>query len=296
MKVTYIAHSGFAVDLPSATLLFDYYQGELPAFTTDKPLYIFSSHCHGDHFVPQIFDLAKQYPQVHFILSHDIWLTRKKHVRAGVSENHFAGATYMRAHETRHIPFTTTDPTPSASPVSGESVPHLTVTTLRSTDMGVAFLVECDGLRIYHAGDLHWWLWPGDTKQAANNMTANYQKEIGRLRELLSQLPTPVGSTLVSSTSSDPDFSSPHLDLAFLPLDPRLEENYALGMEYFLRNISVQHVFPMHFWEDYTVVDRFAEISLSEKALSHQGTTLAACSFYKITHPGQQWSLSQISR
>ena len=77
MKVTYISHSGFAVELPSATLLFDYYKGQIPDFPTDKPLFVFSSHSHGDHFVPQVFDLAKRYPQIHYIFSHDIWMMRK---------------------------------------------------------------------------------------------------------------------------------------------------------------------------------------------------------------------------
>ena len=30
MRVTYLAHSGFLVELPSVTLLFDWWKGELP--------------------------------------------------------------------------------------------------------------------------------------------------------------------------------------------------------------------------------------------------------------------------
>ena len=33
------------------------------------------------------------------------------------------------------------------------------VHTLTSTDAGVAFVVETQGKRIYHAGDLNWWHW-----------------------------------------------------------------------------------------------------------------------------------------
>ena len=263
MKVTYISHSGFAVELPSATLLFDYYKGQIPDFPTDKPLFVFSSHSHGDHFVPQVFDLAKQYPQVHYIFSHDIWLMRKKHTRAGVLEECFTSATYLRAHETKAFP-------------SG-----ITVSTLRSTDMGVAFLVECDGLKIYHAGDLHWWAWPGDTKQNINNMTANYQREIAALHALLNG----TADTLAASS-----MGAPLLDLAFLPLDGRLEENYALGIEYFLQAIPVHHVFPMHFWDKYDVISNYLE--KYNNSDQDQSDTTFTPTVYSIGHEGQFWRIN----
>ena len=237
-----------------------YYKGQLPAFPAAKPLYVFASHSHSDHFDPKVFQLAERYPQIHFILSHDIWMTRKKHTRAGVPEVCFEAAQYMRAHETKTFP-------------CGEDT-VLTVTTLRSTDMGVAFLVECDGFKIYHAGDLHWWLWPGDTKQAAGNMTANYQREIKCLGERLRER------------------ENASLDLAFLPLDPRLEANYALGMEYFLQNIAVKHVFPMHMWDDYKVITRYLE-RRNQTSSSGSNNLAFSSNIYRIIQEGQHWDLSQ---
>ena len=49
------------------------------------------------------------------------------------------------------------------------------------------------------------------------------------------------------------------IDVAFAPLDPRQEEWYRLGMDYFLGQIDVQTVFPMHFWGDYSVITRYQE-------------------------------------
>ena len=278
MKVTYISHSGFSVELPSATLLFDYYKGQLPNFPCDKPLFVFSSHSHGDHFVPQVFDLAKRYPQIHYIFSHDIWMMRKKHTRAGVPEECFTSATYLRAHETKTFSLAQSDPYDTNNVATPEKA-QLTVSTLRSTDMGVAFLVECDGLKIYHAGDLHWWAWPGDTKQNNNNMTANYQREIAVLDKLLTDPSHPSTKTPVDA---------PLLDLAFLPLDGRLEENYTLGMEYFLQKIQVHHVFPMHFWDKYDVISNFLE-----KYNSNQGQYDSPFphTVYSIDREGQSWTL-----
>ena len=73
MKVTYIHHSSFMAELEHAALLFDYFEGEIPAVEGDKPLFVFASHRHGDHFSRAIFDLADQRRNVTYILSDDIW-------------------------------------------------------------------------------------------------------------------------------------------------------------------------------------------------------------------------------
>lgn len=72
MKVTYIHHDGFLVECRDRYLLFDYYQGEIPEMDPEKPLYVFASHRHGDHFVPDIFLLAEKYSKIHYILAKDI--------------------------------------------------------------------------------------------------------------------------------------------------------------------------------------------------------------------------------
>ena len=84
VKVTYLGHSGFLAELPEALLLFDYYIGSLPELPADKPLYVFVSHRHGDHFNPAIFRLTEKYGQVTFFLSHDIRLTPAHMERWGI--------------------------------------------------------------------------------------------------------------------------------------------------------------------------------------------------------------------
>ena len=76
MKITYIHHSSFLAELQRMTLLFDYFEGDIPALRADAPLLVFASHRHGDHFSPVIFELAKRHPQVYYILSDDIWRKR----------------------------------------------------------------------------------------------------------------------------------------------------------------------------------------------------------------------------
>src|SRR3712207_9048157 len=38
---------------------------------------------------------------------------------------------------------------------------EIKVSTLESTDLGIAVIIEADGKRIYHSGDLNWWTWHG---------------------------------------------------------------------------------------------------------------------------------------
>mgnify|MGYP000382206809 FL=1 len=50
------------------------------------------------------------------------------------------------------------------------------IQTLKSTDAGVAFLVECEGRTIYHAGDLNWWHWEGEPDAYNEHMKMAYLK------------------------------------------------------------------------------------------------------------------------
>ena len=44
MKITYLDHSGFAVEYKKYVLIFDWYKGKLPEFDSEKEIYVFSSH------------------------------------------------------------------------------------------------------------------------------------------------------------------------------------------------------------------------------------------------------------
>lgn len=164
VRVTYLGHSGFLVETMEALLLFDYYIGELPGLPQDKPLFVFVSHRHGDHFNPEIFKLAKTHSQVTYLLSHDIRLTPLHMRRWGVEPEETERIRSLKARETYEIPGLGT------------------VETLKSTDEGVAFLVTAQGRTIFHAGDLNWWLWKGEDKGWLGNMTANFQREIQRIQ------------------------------------------------------------------------------------------------------------------
>ena len=86
MKVTYLGHSGFLLETDAAYFMFDYYIGKIPELNKEKPLLIFSSHRHPDHYNREIWKLRKQYPKVQYILSKDINFSQKAVTKLGLTE------------------------------------------------------------------------------------------------------------------------------------------------------------------------------------------------------------------
>ena len=71
MKITYIHHSSFSVELDNTILLFDYFKGNLPSFDKNKKLYVFSSHSHHDHFDESIFNILNcQFKSDKLLMNH----------------------------------------------------------------------------------------------------------------------------------------------------------------------------------------------------------------------------------
>lgn len=160
MQISYIYHSGFLVETKECYYLFDYYKGALPRLKADKPIFVFASHSHSDHYNKEIFTLLEDMGMQHItaVLAKDI-PPRKYPQDVEVQRVTF--------HETYNLPC------------------HTTLETLLSTDAGVAFLVRCPEGILYHAGDLNDWVWEGEPEQDNRQMTGSYRHEINLLDSLL---------------------------------------------------------------------------------------------------------------
>ena len=208
MNITYIHHSCFLVETDRYYFLFDYVKGQLPELDAKKPIFVLSSHSHGDHYNPSVFPLlsAVGMGQVRAILSDDITPPPQVDVL-------------------------------QVSPVEVHELDcDLTLTTFRSTDLGVAFLIEDRGTLIYHAGDLNDWVWDEETDAYNEEMTASYRKQIDSLFRELGQR---------------------EIDAAFVVLDPRQEKDYDRGLCYFLEHVPAKKVYPMHCWEEPSIIETF---------------------------------------
>ena len=214
IQVWYLGHSGFAVSIDDKLLIFDYYldnsesnerslsSGVIePSEIKDKRVFVFASHRHPDHFNPVILSWKKQLSDVRYLLSYDI---PKKY--------HQEWTSILKYNEVYQYE-------------------DLTIQTFKSTDEGIAFLINIDGISIYHAGDLNWWHWNGEPKSWNNDMAAKYKREVSLIKNY-------------------------KIDIAFLPADPRLESAELMGMRWFLNEVDVKTAFPMHFENDYSIMDR----------------------------------------
>lgn len=232
-KITYLFHSGYAVETMEHFFIFDYYQpfhsvkrsisdGIITSeyLTIKKNVLVFSSHAHADHFDPIILDWAKDNPEIDYVLSSDIPLaetTLKHHIVSAYQEI---------------------------------KVGNVTIKTFGSTDQGVSFLIETDGLSIFHAGDLNWWHWSGESREEQLAAENNFKAEIGKI----------IGQ---------------NISIAFFPIDRRLEEAYCMGAEYFATKLKPTILLPMHFGNDFSATKAFAEraktLSITTSEISRKG-------------------------
>ncbi|ADQ14180.1 MBL fold metallo-hydrolase [Halanaerobium hydrogeniformans] len=113
------------------------------------------------------------------------------------------------------------------------------VKALGSTDKGVSFLVKSDNINIFHAGDLNWWKWKKFTPKVQKKEEQDYKREVNKLK-------------------------GEKIDIAFVPVDPRLEENYYLAGQYFIEEIKPELFVPIHFSNNFEVTANFAEKMLKE--------------------------------
>ncbi len=158
MNITYLHHSGFAVEMEKKVLLFDYYTENGRAVYFDpknyagKDIFVFVSHFHEDHYDRRILDWAAN-PCVKYVLSSDVWTGKG-----------FAGeALVVKPHESYDFG-------------------GIHLETLQSNDEGVAFLVKAEGKTIYHAGDLNWWHWNGEPDTFNEDIKRSYTTEVNRLK------------------------------------------------------------------------------------------------------------------
>lgn len=216
LKIYYIYHSCFLVETKDYLIVFDYFKKPLKnknddisleekILNTEKKVLVFSSHSHYDHFNKEIFYWKNKFGIIEYVLSSDIVFNNKFQNYHKICENEVLD-------------------------ISG-----VKIKAYGSTDLGVSFFIEGDGVNIFHAGDLNWWYWKDDTFDEEKYMKEYYQRIVEEIR------------------------INNNIDIAFFPVDPRLEEFCYLGGEYFAENVKPKIMIPMHFDENFYVCREFKE-------------------------------------
>ncbi|MDN5313730.1 MAG: ElaA protein [Clostridiales bacterium] len=143
--VKYLGHSCFAVETPKRVLLFDY--GSIPDRSTwevaaaslpdlcNRPLYIFSSHQHADHYTG---DTLQLFPQAAFFL----------HGHDGEPNNRL---------EKKIVTGESTDKSSAVYPRQTLMLDDMLICCSGSSDQGVAYLIAAPEITVMHGGDLARW-------------------------------------------------------------------------------------------------------------------------------------------
>jgi len=218
-KIYYIYHSGFAIKTKNHFLIFDYYKEPMENDETHKPSAVLSSE--NIKAMKNVFVFASHSHEDHFNPSILNW------------ENYNSNIKYILSSD-----ITVNKIKSNYSFIEeGEekSFEDLYVKAYGSTDIGISFLVKVDGLTIFHAGDLNWWHWKEDSLEEQAMAESLFKAQIDKLSE------------------------EKAVDIAFFPVDPRLEESYFIGGEYFAKKIQPKLLIPMHFGESVNITKQFAD-------------------------------------
>lgn len=250
MQVIFIHHSCFLIEVDEKVLIFDWFAGDrlngfhfggvIPEYEPDTPIYVFASHKHQDHFDMDMLHWAEKYTNIHYILSKDCKMSPHFLEKHGFSPEIRERILYAGINEKYELD-------------------DLKIETFRSTDAGVAFLVETRGAVFFHAGDLNDWTWEGAGDLTNGKMQREYRREIHKL-------------------------SGRKIHLAFIPLDPRQAENQRLGMDYFIANTDTDYIFPMHMWQDYSGIREYKK-TISNGAMAER--------IVEISHENQVFEIRE---
>lgn len=135
---------------------------------------------------------------------------------------------------------------------------RLRIQAFGSTDVGVSFLIDLQGIRLFHAGDLNNWHWSEEsTPQEIRKAEGDFLAEVRDLQQ-----------------------AAPAVDVALFPVDRRMGRDYMRGPLQFVERIKTRIFVPMHFSEDYEGGNAFRA-----QAEAH------GCRFLAIDRRGQRFDI-----
>lgn len=220
MQVIFIHHSCFLIEVDDKVLIFDYFGGDRVngyTFTGKIPSYAPDT---------KIYMFASHGHRDHFDMDILRWSGQYPNIRYILSKDIRISPHFLEKHGIdpkvrEQVQFVTAG--------KRYEVDDLVIETLASTDAGVAFYVTTNGVSFFHAGDLNDWKMEGAGDLINGKQERAYRHEIRKITDK-------------------------PINLAFVPMDPRLGPYQSLGIDFFLKNTDAEFVFPMHMWQDYSAI------------------------------------------
>lgn len=216
MKLTYLFHSGFSLETANCIVIFDYWMDPSDVvkglLQSDKKMYVLSSHHHEDHFNHGVLLWKRKKPNITYLLAADIL----ENERADKAE----ADVWMRKGDCWQDE-------------------HLKVTAMGSNDCGVSWIVEVEGKRIFHAGDLNNWY--------AKFLTDRYLGRKIFSYEFGMEVDPEADERIYLQELEDIQQQFSSFDVALFPVDGRIGNGYMLGARQFIDRFKVKLLVPMHF-------------------------------------------------
>ena len=218
MTLTYIFHSGFVLETEKSIIVFDFWldpEHLIPEFmkNAEKPVYVFSSHFHEDHFTKDIFAWRTSYPSVKFtyILSKDI-LKRRRANKEDADVWMAKGAEWEDD--------------------------NIKVYATGSNDSGVSWIIETEGKHIFHAGDLNNWY--------AKFLADENSSGVILSKEFMLVNPEKDEKRYLGELKDIAKITT-HFDLVMFPIDGRIGNGYTRGGRQFIERFDTGLFVPMNF-------------------------------------------------
>jgi len=216
IDITYIHHNCFVLKTDSRTYLFDYpsdshlpegAQKQVMDAVASSDLVVFVSHSHDDHLNADMVSMVSTARSVCYVFSDDVQDMRPETIPAD------ADVLIVEPDETYNF--------------------HgMSIETLMSNDLGVAFLVEDGDFRFYFGGDLATWIWKTASTKEQEFTSRFFHNAMERVRDF-----------------------QPHV--AFSNVDKRLD-NLAGGVEAY-RQTGAKVFVPMHSFGETDWLEGFRE-------------------------------------
>ena len=248
---TYLGHSGFLIETADATLIFDWGYAKdvlgkqiadekLPEIRSDKPLYVFVSHIHADHFRPENYDLLEKYPVSEMYLGYDHSILEVDEQIERLSDTVKNKISFFDGEQKLIV---------------NDHGNNMTISTLRSTDLGVAYLVDIDGIKLFHAGDL--FLMQTMKKELFYSIPPEMiSREWGRTFKSYEDYLDYCENEFIEFTTP---LKGMDIDYGMLPLDPRFDGIGVRTVERYFEIANIKLWTPMHMWGNYGFVEEFAQ-------------------------------------
>lgn len=224
--ITYVYHSCYTVEIGDYFIIFDYFKGVLN-IPEDKKIIFVASHGHSDHYTSEILKIPNM-EKYTYILSEDIAHLESDDNIIYIKDSKLGIDQLKSLYSSKNVLLIGKDKYKDIK-IGNESIG---IKTFGSTDIGISILLFINGIAIFHAGDLNYWAWKDNDDKTDKKEYYAFINEIEKIKE-----------------------SS--IDIAFFPVDYRLEENYYKGPKLFANIVKPQLMFPLHSGDHEAISQRF---------------------------------------